>query len=336
METKKPGASGPRLVVIAGLALSLVFLWLALREVDFGEVVESFSSADLWLAGPILLSLWLYYWLKAVRWRYLLNPRKKIATSTLMPPMMIGLAGNNLLPAHLGELFRMYLLARQESIAKSTVLATLVVERVLDMICVLALAAIGILGGNFGNELKAAGVFLASASALGLGMILLMNHSRHTFDALIWPLMRVLPDALEAKIRQQLDFVIDGFASLRSWRDIPRLLVNSLVQWTLMASAIYLSMMAFGVETQLVAAFVVLALVVAGITLPGSPGFFGTVEYCFVLGLGFYGIEASTALSVAIFYHFLTWSSATLLGFYYLRKLGMNWSSLKGAAKDAG
>jgi uncharacterized protein (TIRG00374 family) len=334
MENKPTKQSRSKAIVMVGLGLSLVFLWLALREVDFGDVARSFGTARLWLAAPILASLWIYYWLKAVRWRYLLAPRKAIPTGALMPPMMIGLAGNNLLPAHLGELFRMYLLARQENIAKSTVLATLVVERVLDMICVLALAAIGIIGGNFGNELKAAGAFLAGVAACGLGLIVLMNHSRRAFDALIWPFMRVLPDSLETKIRRQLDFVVEGFASLRSWRDIPRLLINSLLQWTLMSLAIYLAMLAFNVDAQPVAAFVVLALVVAGITLPGSPGFFGTVEYCFVLGLGFYGIEASTALSVAIFYHLLTWSSATLLGLYYLRRLGMNWSTLKGAAGE--
>ena len=78
-----------------------------------------------------------------------------------------------------------------------------------------------------------------------------------------------------------------------------------------------------------------LVLVVAGITLPSSPGFVGTIEYCFVLGLKAYGVSAGTALSVALYYHALTWTSVTIAGAFFLRRYGVGWRSLGRAASQA-
>ena len=108
-----------KLTIILGLIFSAVFLWLAIKDTDLEHVGNAFADANLLAGIPLLAALVSFYWLKAMRWSDLLSPTKEIRPQALVPSMMTGAAGNNLLPAHLGELIRMYLLAHEHNVAKS-------------------------------------------------------------------------------------------------------------------------------------------------------------------------------------------------------------------------
>ncbi len=75
-----------------------------------------------------------------------------------------------------------------------------------------------------------------------------------------------------------------------------------------------------------------LALNIAAITLPSAPGFFGTIQLCFVLALKPYGIDASDAFAASVFYHVLEYVAVTSTGLYYLKGIGHDLSQLR---KDA-
>jgi uncharacterized protein (TIRG00374 family) len=91
------------------------------------------------------LVLFVFYWLKAWRWAMLLSPVGKFAPlKDLFPPMMIGFAFNNLLPAHLGDVVRVFVFAGQRDIKKTAVLSTVVLERVFDIIAILCFLGVGL------------------------------------------------------------------------------------------------------------------------------------------------------------------------------------------------
>jgi hypothetical protein len=74
---------------------------------------------------------------------------------------------------------------------------------------------------------------------------------------------------------------------------------------------------------------------VAWLSLPSAPGFFGTVELCFVLGLKPYGIDAGQAFSAGIFYHVLAYVSVTGSGLFFLHRLGGSFRQIRGAAETS-
>jgi glycosyltransferase 2 family protein len=325
-----------RLVFIAGLLLSALFAWLALRDTRWADLRAAFALARWWLALPFALVLAAFYWLKAMRWRILLAPTADLSARALLPALIVGFAANNLLPAHLGELVRVYLLGRERGLAKSAVLATVVLERMFDVLAVLALALAALASGQaLGAELRAAGWFLALVAALVLVPALLLVFTTEWFVRLSDPLLALLPPSLRVRLHEQLAALALGFGALRAHHRLPALMANSLLQWALMASCVWIAIAAFGLDVPTVAAVVILVLVVAGITLPGSPGFVGTIEYCFVLGLKPYGIAAGTALSVAVFYHVLTFGCVTVAGALFLRRYQMGWRTLGRAAAQS-
>jgi len=98
-----------------------------------------------------------------------------------------------------------------------------------------------------------------------------------------------------------------------------------------MAACIYLSFLALNIEASFWLAIIILGLIVVGLTLPTVPGFFGTIEYCFVLGLGAAGINPSLAISAGIFYHIPAWVAVTLTGLILAHINRFSFSKMKSS-----
>lgn len=323
-----------KLIIYAGIVLSIVFLWLALRDTQWHEMIAAFSNASLWPIIPMYVCLAGFYVLKAMRWSVLLSPSHPVTSRKLIPAMMVGAASNNLLPAHIGEVIRVYYAGSELKIPKSTVLATLVLERVLDIIAILSILSVTFLFGGGSRALVSAGSLLL---AIGLGVSFLCFALLRYNGRVVVLINRLLPfasDSLKKKLADQIVKVGDGLASLREGNLYWSLWLNSTVQWLLMAGCVYCSIFALKLDVSPLIAIVILGIIVAGLTLPTSPGFFGTIEYCFVLGLATVGVDASSALSAAIYYHIPVWLAVTVSGLFIVHLNRKSFRQLKNDASQ--
>ena len=317
------------LLIVAGLTLSALFLWLALRHTNFTDIGSAFANAKLWPLLPMLACLFSFYWLKALRWSTLLLPSYTVSGVALIPAMMAGAAGNNLLPAHFGEFVRIYFAGNKFSIPKTTVLATLMVERIFDVIAVLLIFSVAIFQGDFSGAILRAAQFLTIIAIAAIVLISMLTFRADVCTRIIGSGVRFMGPKISAIVLDQLTNLTRGLSALKSGRLFIGVAANSLAQWLLMVACIYFALVAFSIDSALLVSMLVLGVLVAGLTLPTSPGFFGTMEYCFVLGLGTVGVDASTALSAAIYYHVPAWIFVTLTGLLLLRANRLSLSSLK-------
>jgi uncharacterized protein (TIRG00374 family) len=127
-----------------------LFAWF-LRNADLGDVLAHVRLArvDLLLAG--LGATLLTYFVRARRWQYLLDPIGPTRFRVAFRATVIGFAALGVLPARAGDVLRPYLLARQEGLSMSATLATIVMERVLDLITVLGLLVLFVWGRRSGR-----------------------------------------------------------------------------------------------------------------------------------------------------------------------------------------
>ena len=109
------------------------------------------------------------YLVRAERWQYLLEPLGPTRYATAFRATVIGFAATAVLPARAGEVIRPYLLARREGLSATAAFATIVVERVLDLVAVLLLLATYLLLIDPGMERRASALF----SAVRLGGLLM-------------------------------------------------------------------------------------------------------------------------------------------------------------------
>jgi uncharacterized protein (TIRG00374 family) len=323
-----------KLMTAAGVALSGLLLWLAIKDTNFVEVSASFRDANAFLAVPLLLAAAGFYFLKAWRWSDILAPTATIGVGGLVPSMMSGAAGNNLLPAHMGELVRTYLLGREYGLPKVGVLATLAAERVFDIVGVLLLLSGTLFFADVSAGTRPAVLFLLIVAVAGtIFMYLAVKHA-DALQALLHARSRRWPPAIRTKAGAVALHITSGFGAVRERRLFARILVNSVAQWLLMSVCIHFALRALAIDVPFHASIIVLAIVVAGLSLPTSPGFLGTIQYCFVLGLSQFGVDASRALAASFFYHTLLWFSVTGTGLYFLYKYRLSFAGIRDLGRQ--
>jgi len=130
--------------VALGIAVTAATLAYSLWDADVGQLWTALKSGRVWVVPPFLLVLAVFYVTNALRWSILLRPFGSFSPRQVMPSMMIGFAGNNVLPMRVGELIRAYLFSREFVQPRSGVLMTLVLERLLDLLGILAVFAVGL------------------------------------------------------------------------------------------------------------------------------------------------------------------------------------------------
>jgi len=325
-----------RLLIWSGLLFSLFFLYLSVRGIDLREVGQALSRVNIWLALPLLGLYSLFFWMKALRWRMLLSPIRSLTVRNVIPAVMIGTMSNNILPIHMGELVRMYCLAQQYKLKNTTVLATLVLERIFDFLSVVLLLNLAFwIGVNRPPNIEKVGYAVAAVSAVLVALILVFVSRTETFVNVFQKATRFLPHGLQSWLLRQITAGAEGLNAIKRTDLLPGVAVTSVAQWVFIGLAQYASLLAVGIRVPATAGFIILAFTVIGLTLPAGPGFFGTIEYCFVLALAPYGVSASQALPAAVFYHLLNYTFATLIGLYFARRVGYSLSRIRTVAGSA-
>ena len=121
-----------------GVGISVVFLYISLRGLHLQDLKAALEAANYWWLIPGITIYFLAVWARAWRWHYLLRPIKSIPTRKMFPIVCIGYMGNNIYPARAGEVLRAVVLKRDEGVAISASLATIIVERVFDGVVMLS------------------------------------------------------------------------------------------------------------------------------------------------------------------------------------------------------
>jgi len=325
-----------RLLILAGVAISAVFLWYSLRGTDFARIGEALARANWWLSLPMLGSYCLYYWIKALRWRMLLAPMTKTTARAIFSPMMIGFMFNNILPAHLGEFVRMYLGARQLGIRNTQVLATIVLERMFDFLSVVFfLGLVLLVGKDVPPTLVHIGYVTALVGLAFMAVAAVYITWTTPFLAFVKRASFFVPRKIRDAILHQLEIGVQGLFALKQPRLLAGIVITSLAQWACMGVSAYLAIVAVGIETRMSAAFVVLAATTFGVTLPAAPGFLGSIQAAFKAALTPYKVSATAAFAASAFFHVPTYLIVTLPGLYLLKRTGYKMKQIREEAEAA-
>lgn len=317
-----------------GAGLSIGLLAIALAGADLRALGASLVRADWRLVPPFLAALFLFYWIKTLRWSALLSPARRIGTRELFGPIMVGYAASALLPMQLGEVARSYIVARRFRVAGLAVFVSVALERILDLLSILVWLGIALaFSAAVPPSVATAGMVLAAAAIAGL--LLLIGYLRFTegFVSVARWLARPLPQGAAERILGQLERGAIGAAALRSPSLLARVLLTSVLQWLGMMACVALSLQAFGIQATIGATLVVMVFMVIGTSLPNSPGFVGSIQLAYVLALRPFGVSTESAIAASVYFHVLAYLSVVVVGLYCLRGMGVSWRELRGAGE---
>jgi uncharacterized protein (TIRG00374 family) len=327
-----------RTVLVSLLAIAL-FAWF-LSHANLASVWTQVKRAriDLLVAG--FFAVILTYVIRAWRWQYLLHPIGPTRFRTAFRTTVIGFAALGVLPARAGDVLRPYLLARQEGLLVSATLATIVMERVLDLIAVLALLALYVWGIADpaalppallrGIEVSSA---LAGAVAIALmGVMWVLATHPERIGGLVFAMARVLPHAAADRLAGLARTFSGGFAAAREPRALAAAIAWSFPLWLAIAAEAWLVTIAFDIAMPFSGTFLLQALLVIGVAVP-TPGAVGSYHEAYRIGVTtFFGAPEDTAVAAAIVTHAISYFPVVLAGIVFMAQDGLSFGRIKALA----
>jgi glycosyltransferase 2 family protein len=329
---------------VLGIAISVVFLYFAFKNLDLTEAIKTAREANYWLLILSAATATCMFPLRARRWRTILDPvAPNLPFGPLWRATAIGVMVTNVIPLRAGELARPLALTRQlPKVSFSTSLASVAVDRVFDGIVVMVLLAIGVVVAHFptnttirGYSLThAAGFVVGGALALLVAFYVLVFFPKTLIRAFELVARRVSP-AIERRGAEMLARFSEGLSVLRTPGHFIAVFGWTLAHWLVQPLAFWLAFMAVGVQVSFVATLIVQGIIVILVALPSAPGFFGPFELGAAIGLSLYGIGQSQAATWALLFHIASFIPITLIGAYYALQVGFSLGDMRGPAPDA-
>jgi uncharacterized protein (TIRG00374 family) len=318
-----------------GVAISAIFLYLAVRRLNWGEFWESIRTANYWWILPGVAVYFIGVWVRAWRWHYLLKPVKKIPTRVMFPVTCIGYMGNNIYPARAGEVLRAVVLKRREGVPVSASLATIIVERIFDGVVMLAfvfvnlpeLAKVASADSGFVGDIQALALWGAGIFALALVLFLLAAmFPKGSARIGQWFIYHLTPHKWHEKLIGILNKFLDGLISLRSPANVLMVFFTSVLIWLLETVKYWFVMHAFTFRISFFGLMLLNGIANLATTIPAAPGYIGTWEAVTKAVLVAYQVPGGEALGYAAVLHMALWLPITLLGVYFITREGIHWS----------
>lgn len=328
---------------IVGLAISVIALVLALVGIDLKEVVAALARADYWYLIPSAVLTVAYLLARAVRWRLLLGPQVSLARSFWVTN--IGYLVSNVLPFRLGDPARAVVIGRTGEVSIAAALSTVVVERVLDMLIVVAI--LGIVApfvAGAGEAISAGIVAGAAAVAATVMLVFLAFHPEWGQRAIRWGLgwlERWAPEDKKERVRvrterwaRALDGLFEGLAPLRSGGLGLGILFWSVVAWLCVVLFYWTLLRAFLTRPPFLAAPFLVCVLGLGMAIPSSPGAVGVYHAIARYGLTIpFGVPAEEAVTAAFAIHAFQYILVAVLGLIGLAQESLTLGSIARSAE---
>lgn len=320
--------TSPRLLL--SFAVTGIALWFSLRGLDFSQVWSAIRRADLVaLLGLSVPAHLLNIWLRGLRWRHLTAALAPIERGTLVRGQAVGFMANNVFPLRIGEVFRAWYVARETSASGAAIFGTVIVERVVDAIVMLGLAAMVLgLGGARAAGLETRSVLLpllllALAPLASVLALRVAPERLIAFGSRIWD--RVLPERAAERLTTSLHHLADGLRGLQGAASLAWVAAYSLVVWLIFSMIPFAAaLIALDIELGsggqlLLASYVLLMWVGAAVAIPSAPGFFGPYHAACWLALAPFGVPKEMAIALGTLAHGVFWLTTTLSGLLVMR-----------------
>ena len=281
--------------LLLGLLLGGGALWLATRQVDWAASLQALRRADM---GLLLLALAAQsgtYLLGANRWRCLFPEPASLSRRTLTAALLVAHLINTLLPFQPGPLVRAYLVGREEGQSRVLVLTTVGVEKLLEAMALVIGLALLFLWLPLPAWVRRAGLGAAALALGGLAIVGLLHRGRRRLERWLLGLSQAISGVGLA--------MLEGASGwLKPARIVP-LLLWTVALWLSGVAVNLLVLRALDLPVQPLIGVTLFILLMLGIRLPAGPASLGIFESLCVVGLGWFGVEPTAALSYGLALH---------------------------------
>jgi len=298
------------------IIITFSFLYMALKNVDLKKSISIISHASI---PAILLYVFIFFaahFVRALRWRFMINSIKKdVSIIHLFGSVMVGYGVSCIIP-RLGELYRGLFLGRWENISRTTVIGTIVIERIIDVaaFAFAALISVYIYSGNLYDKVLWLKTSLITGFVLVFVMIFflifIVRYKGKFNESIIRMIGKISPN-LAAKLKNIFDTLIAGLSSITGLRNIISILFLSVLLLALYAFNAYVGFYVLGMGNNVAVSYgmswVVMTISAFGVMIP-TPGGTGSYHLISIFALTqLFAFDYETSAAYAIFTHLISY-----------------------------
>lgn len=308
------------LKVSVGALLATFFLWMVARHIAWQEVKTALVSARWAWIALALLAFSAGYACRIARWQAMLklsNP--DIQWSHCAGPLLGSFAANNVLPFRAGDVLRAFAFNRELGVTTPAILSTLLAERLLDLLMVLAV---------LGLSLHAFAIDIAQLAGVGatgllvgatlIVVVLLRPGLFRPVAALCLTQTGKLSPKLQAKVSPPIAQIFDTLESLAEGSLMMRLISWSCAAWLFEGLVFWCTAMALPGMVHPAAAWLALPVGTLATLIPSTPGYVGTFDFFTIRAMTLTGNPLAEATAFALLVHIVLWMPTTLIGGLYM------------------
>jgi len=292
-----------------GILISLLFIAFILYQADMGKTLESFARMDPVIILPALFVYFMSFIVRTFRWKILLS-EKNLKFSSMLSSVFIGFSLNCILPARAGEIYRAYFFSKKESLNKTKVFTSVILERFFDGL-ILFMMLIAII-----YTIRCAAIFSKIAAITGLifigGAAFLAflattkdcGNKREKIRQFCLKLNAV-SSVWVNKIFGIINSFFEGIKTLNSFQLLFQTVLLTFIIWVLEGTTIYLVIKSFGIDISYLGTFLVLTITAFSSLIPAGPAGIGPYQWGYIIALSVFNVETELALAVSITNQFL-------------------------------
>ncbi|MEY4951483.1 MAG: hypothetical protein RL698_3694 [Pseudomonadota bacterium] len=325
-----------RVQIAISLAVTIAALWYSLHGLDLGESLAALRGLRLgWLAVVVALAA-LSLWMRAQRWRFILGTLGPLGSTPVFEATCIGFMGNMVLPLRAGEIIRPLVAARAGAVRMPSALATVAIERLLDLAMLALLASLTLYLVPGGLELRnvaRAMLFLVAVALLGL---LAAIRWAEPIEAFVERSARRLPESIGHAVVDGARGFLAGVRGLARPAALATAMGWSALVWLGTVAGFAAAALAMNLQAPLVPlGFAVTVIVAAAVSVPSAPGFIGVFWAGSQMALALFGIDRSTALSYGLLNWVVQMVVILSMGTWSLSRLNLSLGEVASAARSA-
>lgn len=318
-------------IFLGFLVSAVLVLWLA-QAIEWSIVLEQSTRIRPLMLIPFCLCLALHFFLRALRWRYLLENGAAVPLRLLFDALMVGNFATYVLPLRAGEFIRPYMLTKKAPvpIAFPTSFTSVVIERFFDLLVVLSTFALVILflpdlppwvhSGAYGLSLLGIAIFVFIILGILIPKQLLQLMSFFLTPA---------PAPVKNFFLRTAENFIAGAIVLKNLKNLFATLILSLLVWLSNYLFIYVSLHLLPLDNSILLAVTVAVIMALAVAAPSAPGFIGVIQVSCIVSFALFDLSKELATAYAVLAHSLQYICIVSYGLYALSYNGFTLRQLR-------
>ena len=299
---------------VGALALSAVFGYLAVRNVRWTSTWAALESSNYWWLLPAFAAVVVSTLMRAARWRSLFRPDRAPPFIPVLKATIVGLFFNNLLPARAGEAARVVALKSYGGVSMAESTATILVERLMDVLVLLALLFLLVPWLPHVAWLHAAALVALVAVTTTVLVIGLSAHLARGTPRWLVGAFAALPFMTRPTVERLMQSATHGFAAIRLPRQALAALLWTVASWLALGIGFWFLMIGFSLHLPLLAGILVAIAVVLSFIIPAAPSGLGVFEAAGLAATRAYDVPTSEAFAYVLVLHALNFVPFILVG----------------------